>query len=227
MVLEANWFDLFSLITTFGGTAVADDQAVFDTDPKAMEVIEWLFDHLEDETITYGGSLPKGQGVDALFYGGQLASIQYGRWILPNLRKLKNLRYDIAPMPSADGKTVMPVAVYTAAMSVQDNATDKDSALVFLSRYCNAEGQKARLSGGGNAVPSMAGLDEIVLEGGLPANAQYFTEVAAKAYAVPEVIARSTNVGTNFGTTMDKIIKGGAGAKEFATKMAAFINAGG
>jgi hypothetical protein len=73
----------------------------------------------------------------------------------------------------------------------------------------------------------MAGLDEIVLEGGQPANAQYFTQVAAKAYAVPDVIARSATVGTNFAPTMDKIIKGGASGKQFAKKMAAFINAGG
>jgi multiple sugar transport system substrate-binding protein len=227
MVCEANWFDLFSLITVFGGTAIKDNKAVFDTDPKAMDTISWLFDHFKAETITYGGSLPKGQGVDALFYGGQLATIQYGRWILPNLRKLKNVQYDIAPMPSEDGKTMFPAAVYTAAMSVQTAAKDKDASLLYLTRFVNAEGQKARLSGGGNAVPSMAGLDDIVLEGGLPANAKYFSEAAAKAYAIPEVIARSSKVSTNFGTTMDKIIKGGASAQEFATQMAAFINAGG
>lgn len=228
MVVEANWFDLFSLITSFGGTAVDDSgKAVFDTDPKAMDTISWLFDHFKNETITYGGSLPKGQGVDALFYGGQLATIQYGRWILPNLKKLKNLQYDIAPMPSEDGKTIFPAAVYTAAMSVQTGAKDKDASLLFFGRYVNADGQKARLSGGGNAVPSMAGLDDIVLEGGIPANGKYFTETAAKGYAIPEVIARSSKVSTNFGTQMDTIVKSGASAKEFATKMAAFVNAGG
>jgi multiple sugar transport system substrate-binding protein len=228
MVVESNWFDLFSLITTFGGTAVDDSgKAVFDTDPKAMETITWLFDHFKNETITYGGTLPKGQGVDALFYGGQLATVQYGRWILPNLKKLKNLEYDIAPMPSEDGKTIFPAAVYTAAMSVQTGAKDKQAALMFFGRFVNKDGQKARLSGGGNAVPSMAGLDDVVTEGGLPANAKYFTECAAKGYAVPEVIARSAKVGTNFGTQMDSLIKGGASAQDFATKMAAFINAGG
>ena len=227
MACEANWFDLFSLITSFGGTAVADNKAVFDTDPKALETISWLFDHFKAETITYGGSLPKGQGVDALFYGAQLATIQYGRWILPNLKKLKNVQFDIAPMPSEDGKTVMPVAVYCAAMSVQSAAKDKEASLQFMSRFVNADGQTARLSGGGNAVPSIAGLDDIVLEGGLPANGKVFTEVAAKGYAIPEVIARSAKVSTNFGTEMDSIIKGGADAKTFATKMAAFINAGG
>ena len=63
--------------------------------------------------------------------------------------------------------------------------------------------------------------------GWVPANAKYFTETAATGYAVPKVIARSAKVSTNFQTQMDTIIKGGASAQEFATKMAAFINAGG
>jgi alkylation response protein AidB-like acyl-CoA dehydrogenase len=39
-------------------------------------------------------------------------------------------------------------------------------------------------------------------------------------------IAGSAEVSTNFSTTVDELIKGGAGAKEFATQLAAFINAG-
>ena len=110
---------------------------------------------------------------------------------------------------------------------MQSAAKDKEASLQFMSRFVNADGQTARLSGGGNAVPSMAGLDDIVLEGGLPANGKIFTEVAAKGYAIPEVIARSAKVSTNFQNTFDGFVKGGADAKTFATKLAAFINAGG
>jgi multiple sugar transport system substrate-binding protein len=227
MVVEGNWFDITSLITTFGGTAFDDDKAVFDEDPKALEVLEWLFAHFKAETIQYGGTLPKGQGVDALFYGGQLASIQYGRWILPNLKKLKKLQFDIAPMPSDTGNEVKPVAVYTAAMSVNTDAKDKEAALKFMSTFVSAEGQRARLSGGGNAVPSTAGLDEVVTEGGLPEHGQYFLEVAEKGYAIPLVIARKAKVSSNLGTEIDKTIKGGADAKTFASKIAAFINSDG
>ena len=229
MAVESNWFDLFSLISTFGGTVANEDgtKMVFDTDPKALETLEWLFEHFKAGTITYGGTLPKGQGVDALFLGGQLATIQYGRWILPNLRKLKNLQYDIAPMPSEDGKTIMPVAVYCAAMAVQTGAKDKQAAQMFLGRYVNADGQRARLAGGGNAVPAVKGIDDIVLEGGLPANSKVFNEVATKGWAIPLAIARSAKVSTNFGTETDKMIKSGMSSKDFATKLAAFINAGG
>ncbi len=225
MIVEGNWFDFTSLITTFGGTAFDDDKAVFDQDERALEILGWLFDHFKAETITYGGSLPKGQGVDALFYGGQLASVQYGRWILPNLKKLTKLQYDIAPMPSDTGNEIKPVAVYTAAMSVNTDAKNKDAALKFMSNFVNAEGQRARLAGGGNAVPSTEGLDEVVTEGGLPEHGQYFLEVAKAGYAIPLVIARKAKVSTNLGTEIDKTIKGGADAKTFATKIAAFINA--
>lgn len=84
----------------------------------------------------------------------------------------------MAPYPSEDGKTVMPVNVAVAAMSVQTGAKDKDASLMFLGRYVNADGQKFRLSGGGNAVPSVKGLDDIVLEDNLPPNGKFFNEVA-------------------------------------------------
>ena len=226
MLVEAGWFDFASLITTFGGTAFTEDKAVFDEDPKAMEVLRWLFDHFNAGTITYAGSLPKGQGVDALFYAGQLATIQYGRWILPNLRKLKNLQADIAPMPSDTGNEIKPVAVGVAAMSVNSDAKDRTAALKFMSTFVSPEGQRTRLSGGGNAVPACSGLDEVVTEGGLPQHAAWFTQVAAKGYGVPLVIARNATVGANLSTEIDKSIKAGDDAKTFATKIAAFINGG-
>ena len=103
------------------------------------------------------------------------------------------------PIGGEDGKTIMPVAVYCAAMAVQTGAKDSQAALEFLGRYVNADGQKARLAGGGNAVPAVKGIDDIVLEGGLPANAKVFNEVATKGWAIPLPIARSAKVSTNFG----------------------------
>ncbi len=228
IVVEAGWGDFASMITTFGGTAFDPDtgKCVWDTDPKAQEVLAWLFDHFKENTITYGGSLPKGQGAEQLFYAGQMAMVTKGRWILPNLKKLKNLDYDMAPYPSEDGKTVMPVQVAVAAMSVQTGAKDVDASLKFLGRFVNADGQKFRLSGGGNAVPSVTGLEDIVLEDNIPPNGKYFNEVAAVGYTIPLAIATNAKVATNLQPTIDAIIKGGADSKEFAKKTAAFINAG-
>jgi multiple sugar transport system substrate-binding protein len=226
LVLEGNWFDLVSWMTTFGGTPFdASGKAVFDTEPKSMAALTWLFDQVKAGNITYGGSLPRGQGVDALFYGGQLATIQYGRWILPNLKKLKNLQYDIAPMPSESGKDITPVAVYTAAMSVYKRAKDKNAALAFFGNYVSKDGQQSRLAGGGNAVPSVPGLESVVTEGNLPEHGKYFLDVAEKGYAIPSAIAGKPTVATNFSTEVDKLLKSGSEtAESFAQKMAAFIN---
>ena len=120
----------------------------------------------------------------------------------------------------------MPVQVAVAAMSVQTGAKDVDASLKFLGRFVNADGQKFRLSGGGNAVPSVTGLEDIVLEDNIPPNGKYFNEVAAVGYTIPLAIATNAKVATNLQPTIDAIIKGGADSKEFAKKTAAFINAG-
>jgi multiple sugar transport system substrate-binding protein len=190
-----------------------------------METLDWLFAHMKDETITYGGSLPKGQGIDALFYAQQLASCQMGRWILPNLKKLK-FAYDIAPYPSEDGKTVAPVNIPVAAMGVNAKAKDPDAALWFTTRYVSPEGQKARLAGGGNAVPSIPGAEDVVTEGNLPEHAAYWNEVAKVGYAIPLAIATKPAVAANINAEIDKVIKSGADAKTFATKICDFINEG-
>jgi multiple sugar transport system substrate-binding protein len=228
LVFEANWFDLISFITAFGGTAFDESgKAVFDTDQKAQSAIAWLFDQVNSGNIAYGGSLPKGQGVDALFYGGQLATIQYGRWILPNLKKLKNLKFDIAPMPSESGKDIAPVAVYTAAMSVYTKAKQKDVALKFFGHFVSMEGQKSRLSGGGNAVPSVAGLDEVVTEGNLPEHGKLFTDIAAKGYAIPKAIGTNAKVANDLPLKMDELIKAKEPPQSFSQKIAQLINGGG
>jgi multiple sugar transport system substrate-binding protein len=226
LVLAGEWAYWLSWMTTFDGKPFDEsNKAVFDTDPKCLETLEWLFAHMKDETITYGGSLPKGQGIDALFYAQQLASCQMGRWILPNLKKLK-FNYDIAPYPSTDGKTIAPVNIPVAAMGVNAKAKDQDAALWFTARYVSVEGQKARLAGGGNAVPSIPGAEEIVTEGNLPEHASYWNDVAKVGYAIPQAIATKPAVATNINAEIDKVVKSGADAKTFATKICAFINKG-
>jgi len=226
LVLGAGWDVFFSWMTTFGGKPIDDDnKAVFDTDPKSLETLEWLFAHMGDETITFGGSLPKGQGIDALFYAQQLASVQMGRWILPNLKKLK-FSYDIAPFPSEDGKSFAPVNIPVAAMGVNSKAKDSDAALWWTTRYVSVDGQKARLAGGGNAVPSIPGAEDVVTEGNLPEHAAYFNDVAKVGYAIPVAISSKPAVATNINAQIDKLVKDGNDAKSFATKLCAFINQG-
>ncbi len=195
----SSYGDLFGLVTALGGTMIEDNKAVFDEDPKAQEIIGWLFDSIANGNISYGGNLPKGQSSDALFLAGQLATTHQGRWILPNLKKIKNIEYDIAPYPSEDGKTIGPIVVFVAAMGVNAKAKDQAAALKFLADFVSVEGQKFRLSGGGNAVPSVAGLNEVVTEGNLPAHGQWFIDIAKNGYSIPTLLARNAALAIELG----------------------------
>lgn len=234
-VLENNWFDTLSWFTTFGGTVFDDNgKSIVDTDEKSRSAGAWLLEQLKSGNIVYGSTLPNGQAANTLFYAGQLATLGYGRWELPNLAKLpkSRMRYDIAPFPSEDGKTVAPVGVYTAAMSVNGNANNKDGALEFLAYYCGADGMRARLTAGdgpGNAVPSRSGLDDTVTADDDPLHAEFFLRAAKNGYAMPLVLARDPDKYAGFAKMLDSML-----APEplrtlttdtFLTTYASFLNA--
>jgi multiple sugar transport system substrate-binding protein len=225
LLVGGGWYDWFGWVSTFGGTLFDESgKAVFDDDAKSQEALAWFFEQLKSGNISYTGSLPQGQSGDTLFYAGQATTYTSGRVVLPNLKKLK-FGYDMAPFPSLSGKDIMPVPVNTAAMSVNVNSKNQAKALEFLGNFVNAEGQKFRLSGGGNAVPSIQGLDEIVTEDNLPAHGKLFNDIAAKGYAVPRAIASNPKVITELPKMVDEMFKAGNETpKSFSGKLVKLIN---
>jgi multiple sugar transport system substrate-binding protein len=224
MVVDSSWYNLCSWITALGGNAIDDEgRAVFDTDPKSLSVIEWMWDHLDAGDITYAGSLPKGQDHAALFFAGEVATHQFGRAILPNLVE-SGIDFDVAPFPSESGSDIAPVGNYTSAMAVNPRSKNLDEALLFMARYVTAEGAKARLTGNGNAVPSRGGLDEVVTEGGEPEHAAWFTEIAAKAYAIPQVLVDNPASLNEFPTRLNDLYLSNPDYRTFATTAAALMN---
>ena len=63
-------------------------------------------------------------------------------------------------------------------------AKNKEAAYTFFSEYVSKEGQRYRLQGGGNAVPSVQGTDDVVLEGNLPEHAQLFLDAREIGYSL-------------------------------------------
>ncbi|MEW9874119.1 ABC transporter substrate-binding protein [Arthrobacter sp. HS15c] len=225
LLVGSGWFDWFGWMSTFGGTLFDESgKAVFDDDARSQEALAWLFEQLKSGNISYSGSLPQGQSGDTLFYAGQVATYSSARYVLPNLKKLK-FGYDMAPFPSLSGKDIMPVPINTAAMSVNINSKNQAKALEFLGNFVSAEGQKFRLSGGGNAVPSIRGLDEIVTEDNLPSHGKLFNDIAAKGYAVPRAIISNPTVATELPKMVDQMFKAGNETpKSFSGKLVKLIN---
>jgi multiple sugar transport system substrate-binding protein len=72
LVLDGWWALRYSWVTNNGGAIYADGQFVAHEDPKSLEAFQWLADNIASENIAFAGSLPEGQGGDAMFMSGQL-----------------------------------------------------------------------------------------------------------------------------------------------------------
>ncbi len=119
-----------------------------------------------------------------MFMSNQVGFVTAGRWYLPIFKQNKDLQFDIVPYPTNTGKKIEPAAVATAYMVLNKSTKHPKEAYDFISAFVSKEGQKFRLQGGGNAVPSVQGADDVVLEGNLPEHAKYFIDARNIGYAL-------------------------------------------
>jgi len=206
-----NWFGpVWGWATTNGGTVWDGENFVGADDPKTVEGIQFIIDNLANKTFTYSGSLPKGQGQDAMFLSQQAAMVAAGRWLLPVFKKAGNLEYDVVVMPTNTDKPLMPSPVATAYMVQNAKAANPDATFQFLTDFVSPEGQKFRLQGGGNAVPSVTGADEVVAEGNDPANWKAFIEARDNGYAIWPGLANTPGLADDMQKVLDEaFLKGG------------------
>ncbi|CAM3405470.1 MULTISPECIES: ABC transporter substrate-binding protein [Paenibacillus] len=184
-VLDNSWNSYHSWVTSNGGR-VYDENGNFVAadDPKAKEAFQFLYDNVKSKNITFSGTLPKGQGGDAMFMSNQVGFVGAGRWYLPLFKKNESLEYDVVTWPTNTGNKIEPAGIPTAYLVMNKASKNKEAAYTFFSEYLNKDGQRFRLQGGGNAVPSVAGTDEVVLEGNLPEHAQLFLDAREVGYAL-------------------------------------------
>jgi multiple sugar transport system substrate-binding protein len=232
-VIESGWWGFWmGWMSAQGGTPFDEDgKAVFDTDPKSLAALTWVIEQLQSGNMHFGGSLPKGQGVDAMFYAGQLATMSYGRWVLPNLKKVASkVAYDLAPLPSEDGKSIPSVPVGTSSIAVNAKAKNPTAALAFVSDYTNADGQRFRLSGGGNALPTLPGLEDIAIEGNDPKHGGWFNDLAKAGWGTPKAIYSNPTVGAQLPLLVNKLLLPDSlktiTAQSFAQQVCQLLNSG-
>lgn len=154
------------------------DGETYKLDDKAVETLEWLDKGLEEARFTYASSLPKGQGADASFLSKQVGFVTAGRWLTPTFYEAK-MDMDYIPFPTNTGNKTEKAFIATAYMSVNAKSKNLEAAKEFASFYCSIDGQSARLGGVGNAIPSINGIDNIVLESNVPVHGQYIFDARA------------------------------------------------
>ena len=186
-VFYNSFLNNYSLIRANGGQ-VYDESGRFVAaeDPKSVEALRFIYDNITSKNFTYANALAQGQGPDALFVSGQAGFESAGRWLLPTAKDtLSPDAYDIVTWPTTTGNTTEPGAVATSFLVINANTPHQAEAFQFLTEFVSKDGQIFRLQGGGNAVPSIKGADEVVLEDEIPAHSQIFLDVRENGFVLP------------------------------------------
>ncbi|GAB2557575.1 ABC transporter substrate-binding protein [Gracilibacillus alcaliphilus] len=167
----------FSWIWTNGGEMYDEDgNLIFAENKEAQEAFGYLRDNIAAGNFTYAGSLPEGQGPDAMFMSNQTAFVSAGRWYTPMFSENQALEFDYIPWPTNTGEQTEKVAIATAYLAVGGHSDHIEEALKFLSYYTSEQGQRDRLTDGGNAVPSVESADDIVENADIPAHSAYLID---------------------------------------------------
>ena len=226
-VLDAWSLQYYAWATTNGGKIYDKNgygSFIAQDDPKSLDAFTWLANQVRQKTMIYAGSLPKGQGSDLALISGQTGFISVGRWDLPEF-KTAGIKYDLVPFPSVSGK-IAPVGIPLAYMVINKKTKLMDQAFDFVTNYVSPEGQVFRLSGGGNAVPSIqsAATAKVVTEGNDPQHAQYLLDARNVGYGLFPAEGFAAGLSTDIQTSLDPVFLQGKDVKTALAGVAAMAN---
>jgi multiple sugar transport system substrate-binding protein len=224
MIHENWWAANYAWSTINGGKIIDGGRFVAAEDPKSVEAFQFVYDNLQKKTFTYSGSLPKGQGMDAMFMSQQTGFIGAGRWLLPVFKKNAGLEYDIVTYPTNTGKKIEPAPIPTAYAVINSKSANADAAFTFLTDFVSKDGQIFRLKGGGNAVPSVRGADAVVAEENVPANWQALIDAREVGYAQWGELAGVAGLPTDLEKTFDELWLQGGDVKATLQKASDLAN---
>ena len=197
------WATHYSWISAQGGTAYDESGAfVGNSDETTVEAVDTLGEYFEDGTFLVADTMPEGAGADSVFVTHKAGFFSQGRYTIGTVESAgEQDSYDIVRWPTPDGQEA-PTGVATSYLAINGKTDATDAAFTFWTEFLSAEGQTFRLEGGGNAVPSIKGADEVVLEGNYPAHAQTFLDmrdIGFEDYAAEAVVpGLSTDVSDLF-----------------------------
>jgi multiple sugar transport system substrate-binding protein len=203
------WATHYSWISSQGGTAF-DEAGTFvaNTDTTAVSATESLAENFQNGTFVVADTLPEGAGADSVFVSHKAGFFSQGRYTIGTVKSAgEEANYDIVRWPTPDG-VAAPTGVATSYLAINAKTKKKDAAFTFWTEFLSAEGQTFRLTGGGNAVPSIKGADDVVLEDSYPAHAQTFLDMRDIGFEDYAPEARLPGVSTDISDLMLKLYEG-------------------
>jgi multiple sugar transport system substrate-binding protein len=208
-----DWATHYSWISAQGGRAYDGNSFVGNTDPKTVDAVATLGKYFQDKTFVVADTLPEGAGADSIFVRHKAGFFVQGRYTIGTLKSAGvQADYDVVRWPTADGKAAS-TGVAASYLAINKNSKNADAAFLFWSEFLNADGQKFRLAGGGNAVPSVKGADEVVLEDNYPAHAQEILDARSIGFVNYPAEAKVPSLGSDISDLFLKLYQGKADAQ--------------
>ncbi|GAA1058864.1 extracellular solute-binding protein [Agromyces bracchium] len=218
------WATHYSWISAQGGNAYDESGAFVGNDDAAtVDAVETLGDYFQDGTFVVADTMPEGAGADSVFVTHKAGFFAQGRYTIGTVSSAgEQDSYDIVRWPTPDGQAA-PTGVATSYLAINGKTDATDAAFTFWTEFLSAEGQVFRLSGGGNAVPSIAGADEVVLEDGYPAHAQTFLDMRDIGFEDYAPEARVPGLSTDISDLFLKLYEGKSDAQSTLDEVAGLV----
>lgn len=206
-VYENWWGPLYSMLLSSGDQLYSEDmkESTFDSE-RVRKGLTYLDQNIKSKAFTYAGKLESGESPDTLFMSGQAGLLYAGRWFVSDFQDL-TFQYDVVPFPYYEKPEEAISAMPATPLVINKKTASPDAVWEFVSYYCGQTGQRIRMEGMGNAVPTVDGLDDIVLTGE-PEHAQYFLDAVDISFLYP--IAETLNPGLTDSVTdeVEKLLVG-------------------
>ena len=176
------WSTHWSWISSQGGKVFdGSGKFVANSDQTSVAAMKTFGQYFQNKTFLVADTLPSGAGSDSLFVQHKAGFYVQGRYTIGTVKSAGDPQnYDVAPWPTPSGRAA-PTGVAVSYLAINAKTKVKDAAFTFWTSFLSADGQKFRLQGGGNAVPSIKGADSVVLDG-YPAHAQTLLDMRVQGF---------------------------------------------
>lgn len=174
---------LRNIVWSFGGEYFGDDFMDVQLDePGAQAALQMIVDtRFTDGSVFNATGLS--QDEDDQFRRGRVGAIgPLGRWMTPRYRKIDAFRWDVVPLPHAQGVDTVS-AIATVAWAVSSGTKHPKEATELLTFLTGAEGQRMQAELG-LAMPSRRSVgesDAFLAPGQDPQHAQLFLDLVDKS----------------------------------------------
>lgn len=205
-VWENWWGPIYSFLLNAGDSLyTADGKANINND-RVLAGMTYLETNVKNGNIIHAGTLASGESADTLFMAGDAGMVYGGRWSVAGYAEV-DFTYNIALFPYYETADNAVSAMPATPMVMNAGTKNPDNVWEFISFYCGAEGQRVRMEGQGNAVPTVPGLEDIVLTG-TPEDAQVFLDAVEIAFLYPQTETLHPGLTDILGGEVEKMLVG-------------------